>query len=215
MTASNKTDVLHHLRRSLNENDEFVIAGVSGRFPEANSMDEFASNLFSGVDMVTADSRRWPTGNLSIYWLPCILTAWEGIFGLPTRNGKLKEVDRFDAAFFNIHPKQAHNMDPQLRLLLEVTYESICDAGIEPNKLKGTNTGVFIGASCSEAQNAFSSDPQTLDGYSMIGCATSMLANRLSYFFDLKGMISFIFNRNKGSLWILGPSYTVDTGKSM
>ena len=164
-----------------NENDDFVITGVSGRFPEANSIDEFAYNLFNGVDMVTADDRRWP----------------EGQYGLPTRNGKLKEVDRFDAAFFNVHPKQAHNMDPQLRLLLEVTYESICDAGVNPTKLRGTKTGVFIGASGSDAQNAFSSDPQTLEGYSMTGCATSMFANRLSFFFDFKG-----------------PSYTVDTACS-
>ncbi|CAF3688455.1 unnamed protein product [Adineta steineri] len=164
-----------------NEQNDFVITGVSGRFPEANSIDEFAHNLFNGIDMVTADDRRWP----------------EGQYGLPTRNGKLKEVDRFDAAFFNVHPKQAHNMDPQLRLLLEVTYESICDAGINPTKLRGTKTGVFIGASGSDAQTAFSSDPQTLEGYSMTGCATSMFANRLSYFFDFKG-----------------PSYTVDTACS-
>ncbi|UJR30710.1 hypothetical protein I4U23_018230 [Adineta vaga] len=88
-------------------------------------------------------------------------------------------------------------MDPQLRLLLEVTYESICDAGINPTKLKGTKTGIFIGASGSDAQTAFSTDPQTLEGYSMTGCATSMFANRLSYFFDFKG-----------------PSYTVDTACS-
>ncbi|UJR12471.1 hypothetical protein I4U23_016646 [Adineta vaga] len=168
----------HHLSNGQND---FVITGVSGRFPEANSIDEFAYNLFNGIDMVTADDRRWP----------------EGQYGLPTRNGKLKEVDRFDAAFFNVHPKQAHNMDPQLRLLLEVTYESICDAGINPTKLKGTKTGVFIGASSSDAQTVFSSNPQTLEGYSMTGCATSMFANRLSYFFDFKG-----------------PSYTVDTACS-
>ncbi|CAF1562873.1 unnamed protein product, partial [Rotaria sordida] len=90
-----------------NENDDFVIAGASGRFSEANSIGEFAYNLFNVIDMVTADDRRWPQDQ----------------YGLPTRNGKLKEIDRFDAAFFNIHPKRAHNMDPQLRLLLEVTYE--------------------------------------------------------------------------------------------
>ncbi|CAF3963829.1 unnamed protein product [Rotaria sp. Silwood2] len=176
-----KSNGYHYPDLLSNENDDFVITGISGRFPEANSIDEFAYNLFNGIDMVTADDRRWPQGQ----------------YGLPTRNGKLKEVDRFDAAFFNVHPKQAHNMDPQLRLLLEVTYESICDAGMNPMKLKGTKTGVFIGASGSDAQNAFSSDPHTLEGYSMTGCATSMFANRLSYFFDFKG-----------------PSYTVDTACS-
>ncbi|CAF4226095.1 unnamed protein product, partial [Rotaria magnacalcarata] len=77
------TNGYHHPILSTNENDDFVITGVSGRFPEANTIDEFAYNLFNGIDMVTSDDRRWPQGQ----------------YGLPTRNGKLKEVDRFDAAF--------------------------------------------------------------------------------------------------------------------
>lgn len=52
-----------------------------------------------------------------------------GLYGLPRRNGKLKEIDRFDAAFFGVHPKQAHTMDPQLRLMLEISYEAIVDGG--------------------------------------------------------------------------------------
>lgn len=52
-----------------------------------------------------------------------------GLYGLPGRNGKLKEIDRFDAAFFGVHPKQAHTMDPQLRLMLEISYEAIVDGG--------------------------------------------------------------------------------------
>ena len=51
------------------------------------------------------------------------------MFGLPTGNGKLKDLSRFDAAMFGVHPKQAHAMDPQLRMLLEVVYEAIADAG--------------------------------------------------------------------------------------
>ena len=52
------------------------------------------------------------------------------MFGLPTGNGKLKDLSRFDAAMFGVHPKQAHAMDPQLRMLLEVVYEAIADAGV-------------------------------------------------------------------------------------
>ena len=52
------------------------------------------------------------------------------MFGLPTGNGKLKDLTRFDAAMFGVHPKQAHAMDPQLRMLLEVVYEAIADAGV-------------------------------------------------------------------------------------
>lgn len=52
-----------------------------------------------------------------------------GIHGLPTRTGKLKNLEYFDANFFGVHAKQAEVMDPQLRLLLESTYECIVDAG--------------------------------------------------------------------------------------
>lgn len=55
-----------------------------------------------------------------------------GLYGLPRRSGKLKDLSRFDASFFGVHPKQAHTMDPQLRLLLEVAYEAILDGGGSP-----------------------------------------------------------------------------------
>ena len=161
--------------------DEIVISGVSGRYPESDNIDEFATNLFNGVDMVTETDRRWPTG----------------LYGLPTRNGTLKDISKFDSQFFGISPKQADQMDPQLRMLLEVSYEAICDSGINPNELRGTRTGVFIGVSSSEALYAYSHNPSELSGYSMTGCASSMLANRLSFFFDFKG-----------------PSYTIDTACS-
>ena len=64
--------------------------------------------------------------------------------GLPTRNGKLKELDKFDASFFGIAPKQADNMDPQLRLLLEVTYEAIVDAGMIPFQMPCLGVPIFI-----------------------------------------------------------------------
>ena len=53
------------------------------------------------------------------------------MLGLPKRSGKLKDLSKFDAAFFGVHPKQANTMDPQLRMLLEVTYEALIDAGLE------------------------------------------------------------------------------------
>lgn len=55
------------------------------------------------------------------------------MYGLPKRNGKLKDISKFDASFFGVHPKQAHTMDPQLRLLLEVSYEAILDGGKQVN----------------------------------------------------------------------------------
>lgn len=57
-----------------------------------------------------------------------------GLYGLPKRNGKLKDITHFDAAFFGVHPKQANTMDPQLRLMLEISYEAIVDGGEETMK---------------------------------------------------------------------------------
>jgi len=52
-----------------------------------------------------------------------------GMLGIPTRHGRLKDLTKFDASFFGVYPKQTNRMDPQLRILLEVTYEAILDAG--------------------------------------------------------------------------------------
>ncbi|KAF3854077.1 hypothetical protein F7725_014765 [Dissostichus mawsoni] len=100
--------------------DDIVIAGISGRLPESNNLEEFWENLINGVDMVTEDDRRWTPG----------------LYGLPKRNGKLKDISHFDAAFFGVHPKQANTMDPQLRLMLEIAYESIVDGGEEKREFK-------------------------------------------------------------------------------
>ncbi|XP_046888952.1 fatty acid synthase isoform X1 [Hypomesus transpacificus] len=167
--------------------DEIVIAGISGRLPESDNLQEFWDNLFNGVDMVTEDDRRWKPG----------------LYGLPRRNGKLKDISRFDAAFFGVHPKQAHTMDPQLRLLLEISYEAILDGGLNPTAMRGSRTGVYIGVSGSEAGEAFSRDPEELLGYSMTGCQRAMFANRLSYFFDFNGPSTAIDTACSSSLLAL------------
>lgn len=115
------------------------------------------------------------------------------MYGLPTRSGKLKDISKFDASFFGVHPKQANGMDPQLRMLLEVTYEALVDAGVNPQTVRGSRTGVFIGCSASESHEAWSSDIEHLSGYEMTGCTRSMFANRVSYFFDFKGWLQHLF----------------------
>lgn len=92
---------------------DVVISGISGRFPESENVAEFAKNLYNHVDLITEDDRRWTPG----------------FHGLPKRHGKLKTLNKFDAGFFGVHPKQAEAMDPQLRILLEVAYEAILDSG--------------------------------------------------------------------------------------
>lgn len=163
--------------------DDICITGFSGRLPESSNIDEFKRNLMEGIDMVNDDDRRWP----------------KGLYELPTRIGKIKDEDlqNLDAEFFKIHQKQAECMDPQMRMLLECTYEAIIDAGINPQEIRGSRTGVYIGCSNSETEQHWCADPDLVNGYGLIGCARAMFANRLSYTFDFKG-----------------PSYAVDTACS-
>ena len=98
------------------------------RLPESDNAEEFWSHLMNKEDMVTEDDRRW---------MP-------GLHGLPKRGGKLKDIKHFDATFFGVHAKQAHRMDPQLRILLELTYEALIDAGIDPQTVRNSRTGVSL-----------------------------------------------------------------------
>ncbi|GBN00720.1 Fatty acid synthase [Araneus ventricosus] len=109
------------------------------------------------------------------------------LYGLPRKTGKLKDISKFDSQYFGIHHKQAHVLDPQARILLEVTHECIVDAGYDSEELRGRNVGVFIGNSISESEEFFCSDAKRVTGYSLIGCCRAMFANRISYTFDFKG----------------------------
>lgn len=90
-------------------------------------------------------------------------------------------------------------MDPQCRLLIETAYEAILDAGVCPKTIRGSKTGVFIGACFGESEKAFFYDPKhiTLSGLGITGCSRAMLANRISY-----------------CLGLIGPSFMVDTACS-
>ncbi|XP_063375221.1 fatty acid synthase-like [Cydia amplana] len=150
---------------------EVVLTGLSGRLPESDNIDEFARNLFEGVDMVTDDDRRWTPG----------------MHGLPSRLGKLKDLKHFDAAYFNLFDKQADVMDPGMRILLEVTHETIVDAGYNPIELRGTRTGVYVGVGRLETYEAWGALYNKSNGYTMTGGLGCMFSNRVAYSFDLKG----------------------------
>ncbi len=99
----------------------------------------------------------------------------------------LPDIDAFDAEFFEISPSEADKMDPQQRLLLEVAWEALEHAGIPPTALRRSQTGVFAGACASEYGAIGSTDLSQVDGWSNTGGAMSIIANRLSYFLDLRG----------------------------
>ena len=101
--------------------------------------------------------------------------------------GFVAHADAIDAAFFGIAPREAARMDPQHRWLAEVTWEAIEDAGLAPERLAGTRTGVFLGISSSDYPLLRRGDVLTIDGYSNIGSALSIAANRLSFLYNLRG----------------------------
>ena len=107
------------------------------------------------------------------------------------------DISLFDAPFFNITAQEAIALDPQQRLLLECSYEAFENGGIPNQSIIGRNVGVFIGSSTADYEHHCFKDIEASPMYQTVGCQPSILANRISYFFDLRG-----------------PSVTIDTACS-
>ncbi|PYH88413.1 ketoacyl-synt-domain-containing protein, partial [Aspergillus ellipticus CBS 707.79] len=106
-------------------------------------------------------------------------------------------ISSFDAAFFKTNPKEAEAMDPQQRLLLETVYEALESAGCLMDALHGSDTAVYVGSMTGDYHELLLRDPEDMPKYMATGTARSILANRVSYFFDWRG-----------------PSMTIDTACS-
>ncbi|TAQ85426.1 hypothetical protein B7494_g6244 [Chlorociboria aeruginascens] len=98
-----------------------------------------------------------------------------------------EDVGLFDAPFFNITEKEAVSMDPQQRLLLETTFEAMENAGLPKHSLAGKDVGVFVGSTFADYEVNNVRDLETAPMYQATGCAPSILANRISYYFDFQG----------------------------
>ncbi|KAI1386965.1 uncharacterized protein F4822DRAFT_438048 [Hypoxylon trugodes] len=98
-----------------------------------------------------------------------------------------EDASAFDAPFFSLTSKEASSMDPQQRLLLEATYGALENAGIPLEKAAGTQTGVFSGSMADDYARIIAKDPDEAPTTAATGGSLSILANRLSWFFDLKG----------------------------
>jgi acyl transferase domain-containing protein/NADPH:quinone reductase-like Zn-dependent oxidoreductase/NAD(P)-dependent dehydrogenase (short-subunit alcohol dehydrogenase family)/acyl carrier protein len=159
-----------------------AIVGASCRFPGADGLAAFWDLLASGRDAVTeVDTARWST---RFFYHP---NRGEPGKSYTWSAGLLQDVDRFEPAFFGISPREAAQMDPQQRLMLELVWHAAEDAGILPSKLAGTGTGVYIGASSTDYRDLRLGDPASGDAYFMIGSTLSIVANRVSYAYDLGG----------------------------
>jgi polyketide synthase PksN len=101
--------------------------------------------------------------------------------------GFLDEIANFDAAFFRISPKEAELMDPQQRMLLELSWECLEDGGYPAKKISSSKTGVFVGASGSDYNRLFDRHLENIEAHYGVGSSMAVLPNRISYFYDFHG----------------------------
>ena len=154
-----------------------AIIGMACRFPGAPDLDAFRRLLDSGADAVTG--RRRDADSLDdVYGNP------SGSDASPQYGGFIEGIDLFDSRFFRIAPITARIMDPQQRLLLETSWLAFEDAGIDPERLRGSRTGVYAGISTSEYRDLMADNDY---GVNYLGTASSMAVGRVSYQFGLEG----------------------------
>jgi len=177
---------IHYLR------DEITVVGWSCRLPGANSIAALWSLLIDGRCAVS----QVPPDRFSLQR-----------YGHPRRRergksytwaaGILDDIWGFDPGVFGISPREAEQMDPQQRILLQLTWEALEDAGIRAASIAGTEVGVFVGASQTDYAHALYGDQAIADSHFATGNALAIMANRISYIYDLRG-----------------PSVTIDTACS-
>ncbi|CDZ76614.1 Polyketide synthase PksN [Legionella massiliensis] len=169
---------------SLTTQEPIAVIGMSCVFPGANDVNEFWDNLIQGRDSVTdIPAERF---DINDYYSP--IQGQKG--GICTRKGGFIEgIDQFDAAFFNISPKEAELLDPQQRLLLKHTWLAFENANINVSDLVSSNTGVFIGISTHDYEHCIyeNTDSKSISPYFSTGNATSTASGRLSFFYGFQG----------------------------
>ncbi|SFD21717.1 amino acid adenylation domain-containing protein [Chitinophaga sp. CF118] len=159
-----------------------AVIGMNGRFPGSADLETFWKHLEANRDLVVeVPANRWD---------------WKKYDGDPQQDksktrarwgGFIDNIDSFDPLFFSISPKEATLMDPQQRITLEAVYHALEDAGINIKELSGSDTGVFIGAYFNDYASLVQHHHLTHEALLATGISHSILANRISYLFNLHG----------------------------
>ncbi|GAB1544681.1 hypothetical protein NUACC21_73570 [Scytonema sp. NUACC21] len=175
--------------------EPIAIIGIGCRFPKAQDPESFWQLLRNGVDAITeVPKERW---DIDAFYDPepgkpgKMSTRWGGF---------IEQVDRFDSSFFGISPREVERMDPQQRLVLEVAWEALENAGLAPDKLSGSQTGVFMGIGNYDYCRLLTKDLSLVNAYDGTGNTLSVSANRLSYILNLRGPSAVIETACSSSL---------------
>lgn len=154
-----------------------AIVGMAGRFPQAPDLEAFWELLIAGGDAVRpVPADRW--GPEEVY---------DPAFEIQAVGGFLEGVDRFDAGFFAISPREAEVMDPQQRLMLETVWRALEDAGEPTAGLRGTRTGVYVGGLWHDYELLRRDNGAGATQHSIVGNSLDILSSRVSYFLGLTG----------------------------
>ncbi|MGF7031547.1 acyl transferase domain-containing protein/acyl carrier protein [Paenibacillus mucilaginosus] len=161
---------------------DIAIIGVACRFPGAKNADEFWENLKEGRSSIgEIPKSRWD---------------WESYWGDPQKErnkssskwgGFLTDADQFDPGFFGLSVREVEATDPQQRIMLQLAWACLEDAGIVPSRISGHQVGVYMGVFNFDYKGLQESRERTIETYHSIGTASAVIANRISHYFNFKG----------------------------
>ncbi|RAL17772.1 ketoacyl-synt-domain-containing protein [Aspergillus homomorphus CBS 101889] len=164
--------------------DPIVVVGFSLKFPQdADSSEGFWNMLHEGRCAMT----EFPADRFNIDAFEGPKSATNGT--MPLRGGHFLKEDLgvFDAPFFNVTPAEAEAMDPQQRLLLETSYRALENAGVTIGQCAGSKTSVYTATFTDDYKSVLMDAPDNIPKYAATGLSGSMLANRISWFYDFRG----------------------------
>lgn len=200
--AADKINELDEKLKHSTEKQDIAVIGYSCRFPGgANNPSLFWKCLEKGYDAVTKiKEERFSAEDY-------FSTDSEEKGKMFTQYGSFLDYDikKFDNVHFEISPVEAASIDPQHRLLLEVSWDALESAGVDIESLKGSKTGVFIGIDAVDyvSRELVSGKTDKITPYTLVGVSSHAAAGRLSYFYDLKGPAACVSTACSSSLTAL------------